>query len=686
MSDDEREMQEMRASTRFVAHPRARPAPAAPLPPRGGSDSDGDGDGEGASAPRARRSAGISSEISSAIPPDDADDLSAAESRRQLREAMGRHHADDEEDAPAVVDAEELRRAGLPTEFGDARGDSEGARRRELDEALRALKKHAKDDGDDGSGPQLSKREMIDASVAEFKRISQSTAAPAEAPTAAAAAAAAEGGGMSDEESGEDEYDAELPVSHEVSLKAHEKPVSALAVDPSGARVVTGSHDYTIKLWDFGGMDMRFRSFRSVEPMGGHFVNAASFSPSGDCFVCATASQQPKIYDRDARELLVFAKGDQYLSDMNHTKGHVGIVTNAAWSPADKNLIMTASIDGTLRLWDPMNVTQQKAVVKAKIRTPRQRAAITASAFDTAGTKIAAAISVEGTIQVWPTKGPFHRPSIQIENAHFAGSETSCLRFFSDNYRLLSRGMDDSMKLWDLRKPKSPVQVWADLNNVFPHTECAISPDERFVVTGTSGQKRDPTGYLRFFKSDTFELVKEIEYPEASVIRVAWHPKIDQLVLGLSDASARVLFDPKLSKRGALLCLARSMPKDDPYKIEFQADALNPHALPMFKRGPSKKKQFAKMRKDRAATQMPDIVRTQSGHGGRLGSCHTAHLLKTLGYANNPHDEADPREALLKYDSRAKEKSFFFKAYEKTQPEAQFSTEEPEEPPTKRQK
>jgi hypothetical protein len=51
--------------------------------------------------------------------------------------------------------------------------------------------------------------------------------------------------------------------------------VSALAVDPSGARVVTGSHDYDVKLWDFGGMDARFKPFKSWEPAESYHVGAS---------------------------------------------------------------------------------------------------------------------------------------------------------------------------------------------------------------------------------------------------------------------------------------------------------------------------------------------------------------------------------------------------------------------------
>lgn len=64
----------------------------------------------------------------------------------------------------------------------------------------------------------------------------------------------------------------EFPVTHEATLKEHTKVISALALDPSGARVLSGSHDYDCKLWDFGGMTSNTRSFKTWEPAGSYYV------------------------------------------------------------------------------------------------------------------------------------------------------------------------------------------------------------------------------------------------------------------------------------------------------------------------------------------------------------------------------------------------------------------------------
>jgi WD repeat-containing protein 70 len=71
----------------------------------------------------------------------------------------------------------------------------------------------------------------------------------------------------------------EFPITHELILKDHTKVVSALALDPSGARVLSGSHDYDCKLWDFGGMDQRCKPFKSWEPAESYHVSFCDACP-----------------------------------------------------------------------------------------------------------------------------------------------------------------------------------------------------------------------------------------------------------------------------------------------------------------------------------------------------------------------------------------------------------------------
>jgi hypothetical protein len=116
--------------------------------------------------------------------------------------------------------------------------------------------------------------------------------------------------------------DAELPqfpITHEITLKDHTKVVSALALDPSGARIVSGSHDYDCKLWDFGGMDMRCKPFKSWEPAGTYHIHDLKYTNDGQKFLVVSGTTQAKLYDRDGEEQATYIKGDPYIRDMKHT-------------------------------------------------------------------------------------------------------------------------------------------------------------------------------------------------------------------------------------------------------------------------------------------------------------------------------------------------------------------------------
>ena len=72
----------------------------------------------------------------------------------------------------------------------------------------------------------------------------------------------------SDDSDDEMNLERRIPKSHEVQLNHGSKAISAMAIDPSGSRLVTGSIDYEVKFWDFAGMDASLRSFRLVVCQG----------------------------------------------------------------------------------------------------------------------------------------------------------------------------------------------------------------------------------------------------------------------------------------------------------------------------------------------------------------------------------------------------------------------------------
>jgi WD40 repeat protein len=499
-----------------------------------------------------------------------------------------------------------------------------------------------------------------------------------------------EGGGdgeeeeESEEEGEGDESDIHrsFPISHEVTLEHGSKPVSALGMDPSGARVITGGYDYTVRLWDFAGMDSRLQSFRSITPCESHQICSLQYSITGDAILVAAGNAQAKVLDRDGYNKMQCPKGWQYITDMTNTKGHVSMINCACWHPKTKEQFLTCSNDCTLRLWDVNQSDQQLHVLKARDKQGR-KSAVSTCAFSRDGKLIAAGI-MDGSIQLWKSSGPFTRSTLQQYNAHGVGSETSCITIAHDNQTLVSRGGDDTLKLWDIRSFKRPVNVVTGLQNFYTVTDCTFSPDEKMIVTGTSVRKDQGRGELLFFDRE-LKKVHSLPMADCSVIRCYWHPKLNQIVVGLGNGEARVLFSPRYSIRGAKLCVVKKKTQriEDVAHSALNAPIITPHALPLF-RADQPKSLKRRREKERANPQLshkPETPAPGKGVGGRLGTGSSlgSYVRKIRAVENVELDE-DPREALLKYAKSAKENPYWVApAYTGTQPKPLFHEDEESE-------
>eukprot|EP00897_Mesotaenium_endlicherianum_P009569 jgi/Mesen1/8640/ME000500S08114 len=494
--------------------------------------------------------------------------------------------------------------------------------------------------------------------------------------------------GKEDEEDDEDDDDEDedegdeyrMPMSNEIELKGHTKV--------RGGEML--SYDYTLRMYDFQGMDAKLRSFRQLEPSEAHQVRAISFSPTGDLFIVATGSAQAKVYNRDGFTQGEFVKGDMYIRDLRHTKGHISGLTSASWHPKERHTALTASEDGSVRVWDVTNFKTQKQVVKPKLAKPG-RTSVTACEWGPDGKFVAAGL-VDGSLQVWGVKAGWgSRPDLYVQQGHEGGEDVTGVLFSADGFSLASRSTDATVKMWDLRKFKEPLKVFGDLPNSYAQTNLAWSPDERLLLTGTSHEKGGAGGQVAVIDKDRLELVRRIGMAdEQSVVRVLWHPRLNQIFAtagNKKEGGTHVLYDPALSERGALACVARA-----PRRRRAEDFALgaappvihNPHALPLFRSEPSRKRQREKDRKNPVASKRPDLPMSGPGFGGRVGqskgSLLTQYLLREGGLIKQTWMDEDPREAILRHAAgAAADPRIMGPAYADTAPEPIYHESDEEE-------
>jgi len=468
-----------------------------------------------------------------------------------------------------------------------------------------------------------------------------------------------------------------IPQSHEINLNHGNKAIAALALDPSGSRLATGGMDFELKFWDFNSMDVNLKAFRTLQPVEGHWISTLQYSITGDKLLIAAGNAQPQVIDRDGHQLYECKKGDQYIVDMKNTKGHVSMVHCACWDPKNRDHFASCGDDGTIRLWDINTVKKNKDVIKLKNKQNR-KTPCTYCCFDRNG-KLIFGAGQDGSIQAWDTRRMFVNTAFKNMQAHSNGSDTSCLCIAADGNTFISRGGDDTLKLWDIRNFKNYINCKNDLLTFYSSTKCVFSPDERLILTGTSVKKGQGVGKLVFIERDTFETVMEVPFENTSVVSTLWHPKLNQVFIGLSDGNVKVLFDPDKSKNGATMCVGKVKKKRiDPGENMSQPQIINPHALRMYRERPrtdSMKKVKAKLRADPIASHKPDAPLVGHGVGGRLkeGMSLTGFVIRNIAVSKK--DDLNPREAILKHAEEANKNPFWIApAYSASQPKPIFRT------------
>ncbi|KRZ76177.1 WD repeat-containing protein 70 [Trichinella papuae] len=475
----------------------------------------------------------------------------------------------------------------------------------------------------------------------------------------------------SDEDEGieEDEEENKIPLSHEAELNHGSKPVSAFAFDGSGARFASGGYDYSVSLWDFAGMDASMKSFRSLHPFECHVINQ-----TGDSILAVSGSAQAKILDRDGRELIECVKGDQYIVDMSKTKGHIAQLNGGCWHPTSRNEFITCSDDGTVRVWDYCTAKKsQSAVIKTKTKSG-QRTVPTCCTFSRDGKLVAAGCN-DGSIQMWQHGKLYVNTAKLIRDAHNNGHDVTSLSFSYDDVNLLSRSMDGSLKLWDVRLLKHPLHVAEGLENMFPSTDCLFSPRNEYCLTGTTLKRQGHClGELVIFEKNSFK---------EGVIRVAWHPRINQIFCGTTSGKIRIYYNPKISNRGALMCISKPIKRVRPTDAVYEPFIIAPNSLPPRKVGRDgfEKEHYTLRQMLRAVryaqrpppkNRVPELPVSGPGERGRIGAAgSTLHsfVARQMGLSRKIDDNEDPREAILKHAKAAEENPYWVApAYKKTQP------------------
>ena len=240
---------------------------------------------------------------------------------------------------------------------------------------------------------------------------------------------------------------------------------------------------------------------------------------------------------------------------MSKTSGHISTITSTSWHPFDRDIILTSSTDGSVRVWDLskgkttfQNHLKCDVVYRIKNKQGR-KATVTCASYHPSGGAFAVG-TLCGTIQIWKSTSVANaaksRPDQSVYDVH-SKARIKSLTYNMDGTLIASRGEDDVVCVWDAKRlMNGPLLTLSGIQSFYDTENVAFSPDGKIICIGTSVKKNSgQKGQLLFYDCKKKEITSTRQNDplfaldaaplNVSAIMVLWHAKINQIFVGLSN-------------------------------------------------------------------------------------------------------------------------------------------------------
>jgi WD40 repeat protein/serine/threonine protein kinase len=285
-----------------------------------------------------------------------------------------------------------------------------------------------------------------------------------------------------------------------LALKGHSDMVISVAFSADGRRLVSGSKDRSLRVWDA-------QSGQEILTLKGHSeaVSSVTFSPDGKRLASGSWDNTMKVWDaQNGQEILTL-------------RGHSKPVTSVAFSPDGKRLV-SGSSDKTLKVWNAQS-GQEILTLKGHSK------AVTSVAFSPDSERLVSG-SLDNTLKVWTGESGKELLTLKGHSDH-----VTSVAFSPDSQRLASGSADQTVKIWDALSGREMLTLTGHRNDV---SNVAFSPDGKRLASGSWD------GTIRVSDAQNGPETLTLKGHTEPISSVAFSPDSKRVASGSTDNSVKI--------------------------------------------------------------------------------------------------------------------------------------------------
>ncbi|EIM85615.1 uncharacterized protein STEHIDRAFT_59318, partial [Stereum hirsutum FP-91666 SS1] len=232
-------------------------------------------------------------------------------------------------------------------------------------------------------------------------------------------------------------------------LEGHTDRVTSVVFSIDGRRIVSGSYDNSVRIWDAS-------TGSELKELRGHtgFVTSVAFSPNGHHVASGSNDKSVRIWDTFTGK------------ELHKLQGHTHIVNSVAFSTVSGGLcVVSGSDDRSVRIWDASTGDELQQLGHTGIVTS---VAVSADSQHVA--------SGSGPVHIWDTS----TGKLQEMEGHYGG--VNSVAFSVDGQFVTAGSSDASVRIWDVPTGRELQKMEGHFNKV---TSVAFSADGQRIVSGS---------------------------------------------------------------------------------------------------------------------------------------------------------------------------------------------------------